>query len=183
MQQLGMLTVLIRSGAAVTPCLVVTMTLLAGCSTSHSPAVESSTAHSRATNVFGNELSLTGYDIRSKDSHTEMELRWSAVRNPTADYVIFVHGVDGSGAIAFQADHELKDDAGVRTAAWKVGESVKDHFLLTPPPGHAAGKYAIRLGAYIPSPMKLLSVINPTINQPTDAWHDHSVIIDQVECK
>ena len=179
----GMLTAFIRSRAAVAPCLIAAMTVLAACSTSHAPGVVSSTSASGATTVFGNELSLTGYDIRSKDGHTEVELRWSAVQKPTADYSVLVHALDESGAIAFQGDHKLKDDAGAFTADWKLGESVKDHFLMVPPPGHTAGTYSVRLGIYTPSPMKVLPLANSAFSQPGDAWRYQAVIIDRVECK
>ena len=181
----GMLNALIPSkAAAVKLCLVGVMTILAACSTSHSPGVESSSGSApEAKTVFGDELSLTGYDVRTNGGHTEVELRWSAVRKPTADYQVFVHVLDGSGGLAFQADHDLKDEAGAHTAAWKLGESVKDRFSVAPPPGHAAGTYTLRLGLYIPSPIKVLPLANSAFNQPTDAWRIQSIIIDHVECK
>jgi hypothetical protein len=180
-----MLTVPIRN-RAVAPCLVVAMTVFAGCSTSHAPSVESSSASpAGATAVFGNELSLTGYDIRPKDGHTEMELRWNAVQKPTANYRVFVHALDNSGGLAFQADHDLKDEAGAPTTAWKLGEPVKDQFLVIPWPGHAAEKYTLRLGLFIPLPlpMRILPVANSAFNQPTDVWRNQSIVINNVECK
>jgi hypothetical protein len=133
--------------------------------------------------VFGNELSLTGYDVRTKGGHTEIELQWTAVQKPTADYFVFVHALDQSGGIAFQGDHMLKNEAGAPTAAWKLGDSVKDQFFMAPPPGRPAGTYVLRLGVDIPSPMKVLPVTQSVFSQPTDAWHNQSIIIDHVECK
>ncbi len=97
--------------------------------------------------------------------------------------MVFVHALDGSGAIAFQGDHYLKDEAGARTAAWKLGESAKDRFFMVPPPGHAAGTYSLRLGIDMPSPMKVLPLAHSAFNQPTDVWHNESVVIDRVECQ
>jgi hypothetical protein len=178
-----MLTVLIRRNPAVRPPLIVAMALLAACSSQRGPGAESpSGSASTATTVFGNELSLTGYDIRTNGGHTELELRWSAVQQPTADYMVFVHALDGSGAIVFQGDHYLTDEAGSRTAAWKLGESVKDRFLMAPPPDRA-GTYPLRLGVDVPSPLKVLLLSNSAFSQPAGPWRAQSIIIDHVDCK
>lgn len=183
-----MLTALI-SRRALAPCLVVALTVLSACSTSHAPGVEPSSADTSssspagATAVFANELSLAGYEIRPNGGHTEVELRWSAVQKPTADYKVFVHALDNSGAIAFQADHDLKDAAGAPTTSWKVGDPVKDHFLVIPWTGRAAGTYTLRLGVFTPNPIKVFPVTNSAFTQPAGTWHNQSIIISNVACK
>jgi hypothetical protein len=166
------------------------MIALAACSPSRPPSVEPTGVGSSgadlsyssqgATALFGNELSLAGYEIRSKDGHTEVELRWSAVKKPAVDYRVFVHALDGSGGIAFQADHDLKDEAGEPTTAWRLGEPVSDRFFVTPWPGHAAGTYTLRLGVFIPKNMQSLAVTNSTFGPPADG---RSIIIAHVECR
>ena len=185
-----MSTALISRRAALAACLVVALTVLAACSTGHAPSVgspsvdSSSSSPAGATALFGNELSLTGYDIRPKGGLTEVELRWSAFQKPTADYRVFVHALDNSGAIAFQADHDLKDETGAPTTAWTPGESVKDHFLVIPASGgHAAGIYTLRLGLFTPNPIKVFPATNSGFKQPTDVWRNQSIIISNVECK
>src|SRR5258708_7414720 len=84
--------------------LVSTLLVLAACSSSRAPAVERPTGGS-ATTVFGDELSLTGYSVGDKNGHTEVELRWNVLHKPAADYSVFVHALDGAGAVAFQGDH------------------------------------------------------------------------------
>jgi hypothetical protein len=57
--------------------------LLAGCSNSSGPAAAPS-SDAQASTVFGDEMSLTGYGIQSKDGHREVELKWAALRKPVS---------------------------------------------------------------------------------------------------
>jgi hypothetical protein len=156
--------------------------VLGACSSSRAPANEAS-GGGPATTVFGDELSLTGYSIGNKDGHTEIALRWKAVRKPSNDYLVFVHVLDGAGALAFQADHPLKNATGAPTSTWTVGESVEDRFLVTPPANRPAGTYALRIGVYVPSPMKVLQLAQAALPQPTDGWKNQAILIANVECK
>jgi hypothetical protein len=116
----------LRLNKTVRPLLVASAFLILGaCSSSRTPAVEPRAA---AATVFGDELSLTGYTIGSKNDHTEVELRWKALRKPSADYVAFVHALDGADSVAFQGDHWLTNDTGAQTSAWTAGDSVAGEF-------------------------------------------------------
>jgi hypothetical protein len=155
--------------------------VLGACSSSRVPASESPGGGSSAT-VFGDELSLTGYSIGNKNGHTEVEFRWKAVRKPAADYYAFVHALDGTGAVSFQGDHPLKDATGAPTSAWSAGDSVEDRFSMIPT-GKPPGTYALRIGVYAPSPMKVLQLTQVALPRPTDGWKNQSVMIANVECK
>jgi hypothetical protein len=159
--------------------------LSAGCSSSNSSAPAAApSGDPQAATVFGDEIALTGYGIQSNNAgHTEIELRWKAVRKPAADYLVFVHALDSSGGIAFQADHPLKNTAGLPPTSWSAGEAVTDRFPIVPSPGHASGTYPLRIGLYTASPMKLLQVTQPGLPSPTDAWKSQSILLAQVECK
>ncbi len=154
------------------------MLLMAGCSSSNSSGPDA-----KATNVFGDDMSLASYAVGSKDGHTEIELRWTALRKPAADYIVFVHALDSSGAIAFQADHLLKNAAGLQPSSWAAGEAVTDQFLATPPAGHPAGTYGLRIGLYTATPMKVLQLTRSTLPVPADDWKNRSILLAQVECK
>ena len=88
---------------------------------------------------FGDELSLTGYSIGTKNGHTEVEMRWNVLRKPSADYYVFVHALDGTGAMAFEGDHSLKNATGAQTGAWTAGDTVADRFLIAPPASRPPG--------------------------------------------
>src|ERR1700691_6290482 len=81
---------------------------MAGC-TSSSTGPASKSDDTRAATVFADEISFTGYGIQYRDNHTELELRWTALRAPAAAYFVFVHALDSSGTIVFQGDHQLKN--------------------------------------------------------------------------
>jgi len=156
--------------------------LMVGCtSSSTGPAAKSD--DTRAATVFGDEMSLTGYGVQYRDNHTELELRWTALRTPAAPYSVFVHALDSSGAIAFQGDHQLKNAGGQLTTSWAAGEAVSDRFLMIPPPGHPAGAYTLRIGLYTLNPIKLLQITRAAQPMPTDGWKDHAILLVDVECK
>ena len=159
--------------------------LLAGCSgsSSRAPGTDPSAPDTRAATVFGDEISFTGYSIQSRDGHTELELRWLAARKPSADYFVFVHALDSSGAVVFQGDHPLKNAANAGSSSWIVGVTVSDRFMMAPPPGKPAGTYSLRIGVYTVSPMKVLQITRGTFPQPTDDWRNQAVLLANVECK
>jgi hypothetical protein len=146
------------------------------------PPVEPSTAGS-AVAKFGNKLSLMGYSIQGKNGQTMVELRWSALRKPVDDYWVFVHALDSSGAMAFQADHALRNNSGGPASAWVAGDSAVDSFPVSRPPNLPAGTYSLRIGVYIPSPIKVLPVTQTSLAQPPDAWKNQSILIPNVEFK
>jgi len=155
--------------------------MLSACSTNRAPATEARSAGPKAT-IFGDELTLTGYSIGNKGGHTEVELRWKSVRKPGADYFVFVHALDRSGEIAFQADHALKNATGAPTSAWTADEQVTDRFFVIPT-GKPPGAYNVRIGVYIPSPMKVLQLTQVGLPQPTDDWKRQAVLIENVTCQ
>jgi len=156
---------------------------LGACSSNRAPATEPSGGAAAATTVFGDEMSLTGYTIGNKDGHTQVELRWKAVRKPAADYNVFVHALDGSGAVAFQGDHPLKNAAGAATGDWKTGDSVEDRFLMSSPANRAPGVYTLRIGVWDLKTGKVLNVPQTNLPQPDDGWKGRVVLIEKVECK
>lgn len=156
----------------------------AGCSKPNS-APEAKSGDTQTETIFGNDIAFTSYTIQSnKDNHTELELHWKALRTPTASYVVFVHALDSSGAIAFQSDHTLKDPAGLPTNSWAPGETVSDRVLMSPNTGHPAGPYNLRIGLYTLNPVTLLQITHAAHPMPTDGfWKDRAILLTGVECK
>lgn len=161
----------------------------AACSSNH--RIESNSSGKRtaadtspgAATVFGGEISLDAYSSHSTDGHTMVDLKWSALKKPTTDYNVFIHALDRSGGILFQFDHPLKNGAGQMTSDWTASESVTDEFLAIPPPSQSPGAYTLRLGVFVPNPMKILQITRSGFPQPKDGWNDHSVVIENVDCK
>src|SRR5205807_568130 len=120
------------------------------------PPTSPSSAGSAAVK-FGDELTLMGYSIDTKAGHTEVELRWNVLQKPSADYSVFVHALDGAGAVAFQGDHSLRNTTGAQTSALSVGDSIKDRFSMAPPAGRSIGSYTLRIGVWDPRMVKFLS--------------------------
>jgi hypothetical protein len=160
------------------------LSLQSACSSGKDKAAEaSSPASSPSAANFGDELALASYSTQNKDGHTEVELQWKALHKPAADYVIFVHALDASGNIVFQMDHPLKNAAGAPTTAWAAGDSVSDRFPAVPPSNRPVGTYTLRIGAFVLAPARFLQVFQSTLPQPQDGWNNHSVLIQNVECK
>ncbi len=79
-------------------------------------------------------ITLVGYDlsqfaIRNSQFFT-VTLVWRAEATPAADYVVFVHLMDESGALVAQADHPPLEGA-YRTSFWVPGDVVRDPYRLT----------------------------------------------------
>jgi hypothetical protein len=155
--------------------------VLGCCSSSNNPGIERPGATSSSA-TFGDQLTLTGYSVRNKDGHTEIDLSWKAESKPPADYIVFVHAIDASGGIVFQLDHVLKNASGSPTSLWAAGDMVNDGLLATPPTGRAPGPYTLRLGIYV-RPMTLIPVTQAGLPKPTDWWKMHAVLLTNIDCR
>lgn len=156
----------------------------AACS-SNRPVAESPKPTSEPATVFGDELALLGYSESTRDGHSEIELRWKALRKPDADYNVFVHAIGGPGpgGIIFQMDHALTNSAGAPTKSWTPGESVSDRFFAVPPPGQSPGAYSLRVGVYRPRPYKVLPVVQAVLPRSKDDWKGQAILLDHVDCR
>jgi hypothetical protein len=77
--------------------------------------------------VFGNgEIAL----LAVRQSSGGVELRWQALRKLPADYTVFVHVLDSSGALVAQQDSQPRA-ASYPTSLWDAGEVVDDPHPLT----------------------------------------------------
>lgn len=83
------------------------------------------------------------------EASSEVILTWLALRQPAADYKVFVHLVDLNGKLWAQHDGEPGFYFSP-TTRWQRGEIVEDRHILTwkgaPPPG----RYQLRIGLYDP---------------------------------
>lgn len=115
--------------------------------------------------VFGNEIELVGYQIGAPPtsaagagqatwarpgSIVPLELLWTSLNKPAANYKVFIHLLDGNGKLASQRD--MEPVSGFRpTTTWKVGEKIQDLAGLVIPAATPEGRYSIELGLYRPA--------------------------------
>jgi hypothetical protein len=77
-------------------------------------------------------------------------LRWRALAEPDADYVVFVHvGLPDAPPLA-QADRQPHNGL-EPTGTWNVGQEVLDRHALLLPQDMPSGRYLVRVGLYRPS--------------------------------
>lgn len=76
-----------------------------------------------------------------------LQLQWETLATPAADYTLFVHLVDGAGALAAQQDQPPLGGF-APTHTWQPGQRIVDMVTLTLPPDLAPGRYTVRVGLY-----------------------------------
>lgn len=100
---------------------------------------------------FGDQAQLTGYALAPgalrPGGDATVTLDWLALRQPTADYKVFLHLVDPTGKLWALHDGQPGDWFSP-TTRWQPGEFLEDHHVLewqaAPPPG----RYLLFLGLY-----------------------------------
>jgi 4-amino-4-deoxy-L-arabinose transferase-like glycosyltransferase len=97
------------------------------------------------------EVSLIGYKMDKTEVKAgetiEVALYWRAQKKMAEDYTVFVHLVDGEGAIWGQHDSQ-PDNGYYPTSFWDQGEIVKDEHALVVGEDTPPGEYQIEVGMY-----------------------------------
>ncbi len=115
--------------------------------------------------VFGEQIKLLGYDMgldfvesdqnpKSKMPDTagqalqnlKVTFYWQALRQPEADYTVFVHVRDNAGNVSAQKDQPPLAGA-YPTGLWDAGEIIKDD-VSVPLDGLPPGRYRVVAGLY-----------------------------------
>jgi hypothetical protein len=78
------------------------------------------------------------------DGIVAVTLRWRALRNPSINYVVFVHVIAPSGQLVAQQDIEPMTP----TTTWVPGVEIADPHQVTLPSNLPAGSYQLRVGMY-----------------------------------
>jgi hypothetical protein len=127
---------------------------------------------------LGGQIALVGYDSAkpSNAASTDLEagdtvsitLYWEAVQKPQGHYKVFVHLLDGTGAVVAQDDVAPRD-GGYPTRAWQPGDFVPDLHQLTLPDERPPGPYTWWVGMYDPDTLDRLAVDGPEGPVPNGA--------------
>jgi hypothetical protein len=102
---------------------------------------------------YGGEMRLLGYAARQEGKHLALDLTWLALRAMGSQYKIFVHLLDGEGAILTQHD-AMPRDWSYPTTFWDRGEVFVEHVRLDLN-GIPPGAYRLAVGVYEPGQDRL----------------------------
>lgn len=113
--------------------------------------------------TFGQEAQLLGFhldDVRPGGANT-VTLNWLALRQPAADYKVFLHLVDASGALWAQHDGE-PGFFFTPTTRWQPGEFMEDFHTLAWREGETSppGRYLLFAGLYDPESGQRLPLLD-----------------------
>ncbi|MCZ2113882.1 MAG: hypothetical protein LC131_08610 [Anaerolineae bacterium] len=105
----------------------------------------------RFTGLDGEAIVLESFAVGSTPVHpgdvVEVRLIWQAEATPAQPYKVFIHVLDGTGAVVAQRDAEPV--GGSRpTTSWGAGELIEDNHGVLLPLDLPAGSYELRLGLY-----------------------------------
>ncbi len=116
---------------------------------------------------FSNGMTLLAYGLQTSDSHgnganaasadsfllqrgqsLKVSLSWSASRQISSAYTVFVHLQDRNGVVRAQSDRPPWDGM-FPTDRWVVGEVVGDDYVIQIPDDLPAGEYTLHVGLYL----------------------------------
>lgn len=99
---------------------------------------------------FGDSLAIHGYTLEQQPGQLILTLAWDVRRQPSADYLVFVHLIDANGQRVAQIDLPPGGDA-PPTSAWEPGRQVAVPFPIGIPADLPAGSYRLLIGVYDPA--------------------------------
>jgi hypothetical protein len=104
--------------------------------------------------VFGEQIALRSYEVKSQPSlqgqKVSVELKLEALRQPTADYTVFAHLVNGRGETIAGYDQPLTGMY-YPSSLWAPGEVVKHQHKFTLPSDLPVEEYTLFMGLYDPA--------------------------------
>jgi hypothetical protein len=120
---------------------------------------------------LGGQIALVGYDspgeltevgstlLGASDTLT-LTLYWEVLESPQADYKVFAHLLDETGALVAQDDAPPRGGS-YPTWAWQEGDLVPDSHRVTLPDERPPGPYYWSVGMYRPDTLERLPVTGP----------------------
>jgi hypothetical protein len=101
--------------------------------------------------TFNDEIALNSYRLSpaavKPGAALCVELNWEALKQPAADYTVYIHVIDLQGNLIAQNDMQPRSGF-APTTQWKPEEKISDRHGLILPANLPAGKYNVRIGLY-----------------------------------
>src|SRR5207247_1143249 len=97
---------------------------------------------------FGEALRLRGVTIAEAPGQLTVTPSWDVRGRPAADYLVFLHLLDGAGRRVAQIDVAPGGGGGAPTSSWQPGEQIAVPLLLPLPANLPRGDYQLTLGIY-----------------------------------
>lgn len=135
------------------------------------PATSSPQPEHALSYDLGGQIALVGYDSSgeltgigstppgSSDTLT-LTLYWEVLESPQADYKVFAHLLNETGALVGQDDTPPRGGS-YPTWAWQQGDLVPDSHRVTLPDERPPGPYYWSVGMYRPDTLERLPVTGP----------------------
>jgi hypothetical protein len=119
---------------------------------------------------FGGQIELTNSSFRKLldwPSSYRVTYSWKCLKEPAANLRIFVHITNSSGQVVCQQDHW---PLGGRfpTPGWKVGDIIRERYVVVLPDSLPEGNYQIRLGWFDPVRGSRLPILDPGASDGED---------------
>jgi len=113
---------------------------------------------------FGDKIALAGYEMDTRSLRPgetlTLTLYWEGLADMEENYSIFTYIQGADTQIWARTDSwPLNGDA--PTAAWKVGQLVRDPYALTLDPHTPPGVYDVEIGIYLAETLERLRLITP----------------------
>jgi hypothetical protein len=115
---------------------------------------------------FGKRALLTGWSITQGGENVRVDLDFLPLGRFPEDAAVFVHLVDGGGALRAQSD-SVPVSGGLPTLRWAPWRTVRDTRNLVAPPG----VYQVRVGMYVMSTGAHLPVLDDELAKAGQAEH------------
>ena len=126
----------------------------------------------RASTVnFGGQIGLLGVSLREVldwPASFEVIYHWQCLKESAGDVQIFVLITDSAGHIAYQQEHWPRAER-FSTTKWKVGDIIRERYVMVLPGSLPGGKYQIRVGWFDPAGGRRLPILKSAASNSEDS--------------
>jgi hypothetical protein len=119
---------------------------------------------------YDHQIELLGVSLREVlDWPTSFEVTyyWQCLKTPATNLVAFVHFTTPAGQLVFQQDH-WPLARHFMTSRWKVGDIIRERYIVTMPPSVPPGRYQLRAGWWDPEKGPRLPIVDPATSDGED---------------
>jgi hypothetical protein len=119
---------------------------------------------------YDHQIELLGVSLREVlDWPTSFEVTyyWQCLKTTATNLVAFVHFTTPAGQLVFQQDHWPLARR-FMTSRWKVGDVIRERYIVTMPPSVPPGRYQLRAGWWDPEKGPRLPIVDPATSDGED---------------